>query len=63
MDIEINLEDVGLDLLIVRKHLYNCNRFSVSSKQLITYMGVRTWTVYTGESTREGAAVVVAAST
>jgi hypothetical protein len=25
MNIEINLEDVYLDLLIVRKHLYNCN--------------------------------------
>jgi hypothetical protein len=37
MHIEIYLEDVCLDLLLGRKHVYNCTTGTVYSKRLITY--------------------------
>jgi hypothetical protein len=37
MNIEINLEDVCLTLLIVRKQVYNCNRFF----KAITYYSIQ----------------------
>jgi hypothetical protein len=51
MNIEKKLYDVCLDLLIVRKHvyIYNCNRLFKAADHI--HMGVRTCTVYTGEST------------
>jgi hypothetical protein len=43
MNIEINLEDVCLDLLIVRKHLYNYNCLFKAADHI--HVGVRTCTV------------------
>jgi hypothetical protein len=66
MNIEINLKDVCLDLLVLRKHMYNCNRlFKAADHMYIVHVhvGVRTCTVNSGESTCEGAAVIVSAST
>jgi hypothetical protein len=39
-----------LDLLIVRKHVYNRNHLFKAADHV--YVGVRTCTVYTGESTQ-----------
>ncbi len=48
MNIEINLKNVCLDLLILRKHVYNCNRFFTAVDHLYVYIhvGVRTCTLY-----------------
>ncbi len=49
MNIETNLEDKCLDLLIVRKDVYNSNRLFKAADHI--HVGVRTCTIYTGEST------------
>jgi hypothetical protein len=58
LNIEINVEDVCLDLLIVRKHVYNqynCNRSFKAAYH--THVGVRMYivqcAVYTGEDKKE----------
>ncbi len=62
MSIEINLEDVCLDVLVVKKHVYNCNRLFKTADHI--HVGVRTCTLFVQYiREREGAAVIVAAST